>query len=83
MPAAADSQRHGPKPKTVSFENDVRPVIQKYCLKCHAGAPPAAGLSFESFKTEASVRANRDVWDKIALNLGSGHMPPAGMPHPA
>jgi len=65
-----------------SFTKDVRPVITKYCVGCHGGANPAAGLALDKDTTEAAVAAHREIWDRVALNVGSGHMPPAGMPAP-
>jgi len=57
----------------MSFAKDVKPIVQRYCLKCHSGAAPAAGLSFDALLANAaSFGAHRDVWDKIALNVGSG-----------
>ncbi|MCA1595507.1 MAG: DUF1592 domain-containing protein, partial [Chloroflexi bacterium] len=33
--------------------------------------------------TTASVLAEADVWEKVRMNVASGHMPPTGMPAPA
>lgn len=41
-----------PSRKTVSFNADVRPILNKHCLSCHGGVKKASGLSF-LFREEA------------------------------
>lgn len=68
--------------RTHSFATDVKPLVVKYCVQCHSGGSPAAGLALDKFRNEADVMAKSDVWDKVALNVSTGHMPPSGMPAP-
>lgn len=34
--------------KTVDFEKDVKPILEKSCIKCHSGAKPKSSYSMES-----------------------------------
>jgi hypothetical protein len=76
-PAAAKA-----KPAADTFAKDVAPVLQKYCVGCHGGNSPAAGVTLATYKNTASVIKERSIWEKVAQHVSSGHMPPKGMPQP-
>jgi hypothetical protein len=65
-----------------TFERDVLPLVKKYCLDCHAGEDAAADLDLEKFKNVAQVLKDGALWENVALNVGSSHMPPAKSPQP-
>lgn len=79
-------QHAKPKKKPVSsapsFERDVLPVVNKFCVDCHTGKDAPAGIVLDKTLTGAQAMANRALWDKVALNIGSGHMPPPNNPRP-
>src|SRR5579872_250056 len=64
------------------FNRAVRPLIQKYCVSCHAGKNAPAGIDLASAKDASAVLKNRSAWDRVAQNVGNSHMPPAGSPAP-
>jgi hypothetical protein len=70
------------KPQPVTFKKDIKPLIDKHCIKCHGGDDPVAGLSLEKYKTEKSMVDAADIWRNVARNIASGHMPPKGMAQP-
>ncbi len=78
---AAPFYTRGEQPSKLPSTAELR-IVHTYCLKCHSGASPAAGLDLSPYKTAASVQAHRQIWEKVATNVASGHMPPAGQPHP-
>jgi cytochrome c5 len=62
-----------------SFDGDIAPVFNKYCIGCHS-APSPRGDMHAQFKDEADARgraANDDFWSKVSAELSSGRMPPA------
>lgn len=65
-----------------SFGRDALPFVKKYCLGCHTGDTPSAGVSISEYKTEAEMLKARNLWEKVASNTASKHMPPPGMPMP-
>jgi hypothetical protein len=65
------------------FNTLVRPALKQYCLSCHSGASPAAGVDFTKFGSDASVRQSPDIWTQAARYLASNHMPPEGNPQPS
>ena len=76
--AAARSEAPAAKP---TFDA-VRPVVEKYCVRCHSGAKPRGDLNLDAFKDQASVLAKPKVWEKVSEYLRGGMMPPKGKPKP-
>ena len=74
-PLAADEQ--------VSYEKDVKPLIAKYCLRCHRGDDPKAGLSLEGFSDAESLRAKGMSWEAVVDMLNAKLMPPEDQPQPS
>jgi len=69
-------------PGGVSYAGKIVPLLKKYCVNCHGPKQQIAGIDVTSFKDEAAVLKARDVWEHIAQNLASGHMPPKKSPQP-
>ncbi|HEY6509479.1 MAG TPA: DUF1587 domain-containing protein, partial [Vicinamibacterales bacterium] len=61
----------------------VEGVLRTYCLSCHNARTRSGNLSLEGFSL-AGVHdgATAEVGEKIARRLGTGMMPPPGMPRP-
>jgi hypothetical protein len=75
-----------PKASTVapgSFREQVAPILEKYCNKCHGGARPKADLNLTAFTDEASVAKDLKVWEQVLEFVRSGEMPPEGKPKPS
>lgn len=64
------------------FLHDVLPVVQKYCVSCHSGGNPEAGIDLSHYKDTASVLKDGDNWDRVVTAVSSGHMPPPNLPAP-
>ena len=77
MPVKTPAQTNNP-----SFERDVKPVVAKYCLGCHAGEDAAAGLDLSQFKDVSQVLKDGETWELVAQNVGASHMPPKKQPQP-
>jgi hypothetical protein len=61
--------------------NDYRTTLQLYCVGCHSGPTPFAGLNLEPLDF-ANLEANGEIWEKLIRKLRARQMPPAGMPRP-
>src|SRR3954451_19324580 len=64
-----------------SAANDFRTTLQLYCVGCHSGPTPFAGLNLEPLDF-ANLEANGEIWEKLVRKLRARQMPPAGMPRP-
>ncbi|MDV6031530.1 MAG: DUF1592 domain-containing protein [Phycisphaera sp. RhM] len=58
------------------FENQIRPLVERYCHDCHSGETTEADLDLGAFATHADVRRQVDVWLKVRTMLDSRQMPP-------
>ena len=56
-------------------------LVQKYCVTCHNARVKTAGLSLEG-ATPAEAASHTELWEKVAMKLRGGMMPPQGMPRP-
>ena len=62
-------------PGTVSFANDVFPVIDKYCVGCHSGGNPLAGLFLKTYDDVKKVADNGKLVGVIDHEMGFPPMP--------
>jgi cytochrome c5 len=60
---------------------DIRPVIDRYCVTCHNERVKTAGLMLDTLSLD-DLSANGDAWEKVLRKVQVGMMPPAGMPKP-
>lgn len=60
-----------------SFATQITPLVKKYCVECHQGAAPEAGVSFEKMIDEKSLFNQRKTWERVFEVLTQGTMPPA------
>lgn len=80
--SAAAKQTKSPQTAPTKFTTDVAPLVSKFCVGCHGAKDPAAGISLAAFSDAASALKARDIWERVARNVGDSHMPPEGMPKP-
>jgi hypothetical protein len=72
-----------PQVSAATFMGDVKPLIVKYCISCHGGSQPTAGLNLSTFDTPDSVLNDSTIWSKVVDRLTSVQMPPQGLPQPS
>ena len=73
------------KIENVSFKNDVQPIFERRCVKCHVGEFPSEGLSMESYESLMSGSQNGQVIiagdssnSLLFEKIESGEMPKRG-----
>jgi len=76
VPAAAQQT-----PSPVSAPDKHRETLQLYCIGCHGGPTPFAGLNLEPMDFN-KLEENGAIWEKMIRKLRDRQMPPAGMPRP-
>jgi len=79
-PSAASAPITQPAATAVPAVGD-QALIQKYCTTCHNARAKTAGLSLED-ANPAEAAAHAELWEKVAMKLRGGMMPPQGMPRP-
>jgi cytochrome c551/c552 len=55
---------------------------EQYCLACHDDTSKVAGISFENIDWNNPGKS-AETLEKAVRKVGTGEMPPAGMPHPS
>ena len=60
-----------------SFRDEIRPLLDAYCARCHGPELRTAGIVFSDFPDHASVVRNRSVWTRALRVLRENEMPPA------
>ncbi len=58
------------------FREQVRPVVQRFCLKCHSSKEPEADIDLQKFGSLDDARRGLATWQKVAEILDKGEMPP-------
>ena len=76
LPAAAQQAQNSASDATAH-----RQTLQIYCVGCHSGPTPFAGLNLEPLDF-AKLEDNGAIWEKMIRKLRDRQMPPAGMPKP-
>src|SRR5579859_5884589 len=72
-PAGATQAHLSRHPSQDRFATEIAPLLRAYCLGCHSGSKPPAGIALSGYADTASVRKARDLWEKVAANVESGH----------
>jgi len=73
----------GPKPASqLSYQKDVAPLLNQYCYGCHGNGKKKGGVALDSYKDEAAILKDRDVWEKVMQNLDAHVMPPENKKQP-
>src|SRR4051794_9340990 len=67
--------------KNAPSAGDHKQTLQLYCVGCHSGPTPFAGLNLEPLDF-ANLEDNGIIWEKMIRKLRDRQMPPAGMPRP-
>jgi len=68
-------------PSATPSSEQLRGVIDRYCVTCHNDLTRTSGLTLENLDlSRASERA--DIWEKVVKKLRVGMMPPRNAPQP-
>ncbi len=61
-----------------ALDNDIRPLLATYCIRCHGPAVQTLGIDFSVFEDHGSVLRSRPLWLRALRVLRENEMPPAG-----
>ena len=65
------------------FESDVRPVLEKYCVRCHGKDKVKGDIDFTLVATKADVEERFDWWESVVERLQESEMPPEDEAQPS
>jgi hypothetical protein len=64
------------------FPDDVQAFLGSYCVDCHSGEDPPAGVAFDGMREAGSVVQHRRAWESALKMVQAGGMPPEEQPRP-
>lgn len=67
---------------TPTFEKDVRPLVEIFCLDCHNTVDLKGKLDLERFQTMEMAVDSLAIWQRIGKRLEGREMPPKKAPQP-
>src|SRR5579883_717182 len=85
LAATPPSKSAPPQPAPVDaagFDRDVRPILRNTCSPCHNSTVMSGGANLLPYIDPATIRTDREAWDKIYQKIQSAEMPPKGVPRP-
>ena len=84
LPLALIAQPTGTRQASAdaTFDKEIRPLLQQYCLACHSTARHTGDVDLEQFNTSRGVLRDTRTWQKVVDQLSIGEMPPKAMPQP-
>ena len=59
-----------------TFESTTRPLVQKFCIKCHSTEKQEGDLDLEQFSKLEHIRRAPRIWQKVVDMIDNGEMPP-------
>jgi len=80
-PAPPAAQPNAPV-EDPAFKQKIQPFLTKYCVNCHKGDNPKAGLTLDAYQSEAHARKDRKNWLAVQHVVAAGEMPPKNKPQP-
>jgi len=83
QPAKATEPAFDPETHFVTFEKDVKPIMEQYCYDCHMDGEDKGSLDLDKFTSFASMIQDRESWGKIKEHLELKLMPPVDEDQPA
>lgn len=60
------------------FERDVLSFVERYCVDCHGGERPKAGVDLSLARTPEAIWKDAFTWSDVRDLVHGGEMPPAG-----
>jgi hypothetical protein len=82
IPLTTNAQKKPAPTGSPSFASDVAPVVNKYCVTCHADKDAPGGVRLLKGLTGTEALKDPTLWNRVAKNVASKHMPPQGSPQP-
>ncbi len=66
-----------------AFQQEMLPLLNRYCVECHLEGGAEAGIAFDRFEDQQEALRQGRTWLRVLDALEARAMPPADMPQPA
>ena len=71
------------EPDLQTFEQQVKPILQKYCVRCHGATKSQAKMRFDNIDPDIVAGEHSGKWEDAREAFNTGEMPPAEEPQPS
>lgn len=79
--AMPDSKAGGAEESRLgAFNNELKPIIAKYCLRCHGSELQEGDLRIDQLNPDLIDGKDSGFWHEVLNQLNEGEMPPEGEP---
>jgi len=65
-----------------AYENQVRPLLARYCVDCHSGEKSKGDLRLDRLSADFTDASSREKWRAVVKRVMAGEMPPESKPRP-
>lgn len=63
---------------SISYENDIRPILAKKCFECHDTGTTKGGVNLDNYRELGRVIKDGQLWLKVLDQIKTRQMPPKG-----
>ena len=78
----AGTARSDLKPDLKTFEQQVQPLLKKYCVSCHGSETSEAEMRFDIIDPDIVTGEHFGKWEDVREAFNTGEMPPEDEPQP-
>jgi hypothetical protein len=71
------------EPALARYSNDVLPLLEQYCYRCHGMGAKKGGVALDAFSDAKAALNAPKIWHDVLKNVRSGIMPPSDKPQPS
>ncbi|MEK6233413.1 MAG: DUF1592 domain-containing protein [Planctomycetales bacterium] len=80
--ARGDSSAELQQQSMAAFESQVRPLLRRYCLKCHGEKKQNGDVRLDALNPDMAAGQDGETWHDALNKMNLGEMPPKDDPQP-
>jgi len=82
LACTSDFAQGDPKPDLGTFDQQVKPLLQTYCVRCHGSKKTEAKIRFDNIDPDIVTGEHSGKWEDVREAFNSGEMPPEDQRQP-
>ena len=83
MRVRGDDKKYVPLAASISYDKEIRPLLDKYCDSCHGAKKQSGNVNLAGFDTANSLERDQELWRHVLVQMREHTMPPEGKPQPS
>ena len=82
LACTSDFAQGDPKPDLGTFDQQVKPLLRTYCVRCHGSKKTEAKIRFDNIDPDIVTGEHSGKWEDVREAFNSGEMPPEDQRQP-